>query len=171
MPLPNVPGAAAVEWAVPIHGLSITHSALKIVLAGAKAKFGVLVHHGSERAVATRGIRRQLPRTPGRQRFFIKSRKRAGEFHYVVAVASAFRRGLSGSSLGRLASTLQRPDELGLKGIPGSGRSQDQTISNTRGGMKTSDQRWRHRPRSLPTASASLTWVKNNHTFKVARNV
>jgi hypothetical protein len=178
MPMPNVAGASTINNGLfPFLGSSITTlPALKIDESlSPKAKISVYWSTtGSDRAVATGGNQGDglpLPITEDKG-FFIYSQTERVNFDYTLSPTLLLH--LGAGFLDHRSDTIGEVNnynaltELGLKGIPIVGTfPKIQTISNTRGGMKDIGANDGAIGRGvLPTANASLTWVKNNHTFK-----
>jgi Carboxypeptidase regulatory-like domain len=178
MPLPNVAGATLINNGLfPFTGSSITTiPAIKVDESiSSKAKFSVYWSTTkSERAVATGGNQGDglpYPITEDKG-FFIRSQTERVNFDYTVSPTVLLH--LGGGFLDHRSDTIGLVNDydalagLGLKGIPIVGTfPKIQTISSTRGGMKDIGANDGAIGRGvLPTANASLTWVKNNHTFK-----
>ena len=178
MPLPNVAGAGNINNGLfPFTGSSITTiPALKIDHSlSSQAKISVYWSTtGSDRAVGIGGNQGDglpYPITEDKG-FFIKSQTERVNFDYTLSPTLLLHLGAGfldhRSDTVGLVHDYNAQTELGLKGIPIVGTfPKIQTISSTRGGMKDIGANDGAIGRGvLPTANASLTWVKNNHTFK-----
>ncbi|MCU1337581.1 MAG: hypothetical protein JWO19_3162 [Bryobacterales bacterium] len=178
MPLPNVPGATIINNGLfPFTGSSITTiPAIKIDHSlSAKAKFSVYWSTTkSDRAVGIGGNQGDglpYPITEDKG-FFIRSQTERVNFDYTLSPTLLLHLGAGfldhRSDTVGLVNDYDALKGLGLKGIPVVGTfPKIQTISSTRGGMKDIGANDGAIGRGvLPTSNASLTWVKNNHTFK-----
>ena len=178
MPLPNVAGAGNINNGLfPFTGSSVTTiPALKMDESlSSQAKISVYWSTtGSDRAVGIGGNQGDglpYPITEDKG-FFIKSQTERVNFDYTLSPTLLLHLGAGfldhRSDTVGLVNNYNAQTELGLKGIPIVGTfPKIQTISSTRGGMKDIGANDGAIGRGvLPTANASLTWVKNNHTFK-----
>jgi carboxypeptidase family protein/TonB-dependent receptor-like protein len=179
MPLPNAgsTGQLINNGLYPFLGSSITTlPALKIDHSiSSKAKIsGYWSSTKSERAVATGGNQGDglpYPITEDKG-FFIRSQTERINFDYTVTPTLLLHMGVGfldhRSDTVGLVNDYNALTQLGLQGTPTVGTfPKIQGINNTYGGMKDIGANDGAIGRGvLPTASTSLTWVKDNHTFK-----
>ena len=178
MPLPNVAGAGLINNGLfPFTGSSITTiPAIKVDQSlGTKAKLSVYWSTtGSDRAVGIGGNQGDgLPEPITENKgFFINSQTERVNFDYSLSPTLLLH--LGAGYMDHRSDTIGQVHNydalagIGLKGIPIDGTfPKIQTISGTRGGMKDIGANDGAIGRAaLPTANASFTWVKNNHTVK-----
>jgi len=178
IPQPNQPGGLLTNNALfPFSGDSITTiPAIKVDHSlSAKAKFSVYWSTTkSDRARATGGNQGDglpFPITEVKG-FFIRSQTERVNFDYTLSPTLLMH--LGAGFLDHRSDTVSELNdydaekELGLKGIPIKRTfPKFQGLSNARGGMKNMGNNDSAIGRGvLPTSNSSLTWVKNNHTYK-----